>query len=91
MAQGRKTGGRSKGVPNKCTAEIKAALAQLFTPAYFASLPQRLKDGKLAPQIEAKLLAYCYGEPKQFLEHSGPDGGPIKIHHHYAAAPPAGV
>ena len=71
MATGKKTGGRKKGVPNKATREIKEELAKLFTPEYFATLPARLADGKLAPAIEAKLLAYRFGEPKQEMELSG--------------------
>ena len=71
MAAGKKTGGRQKGVPNKATRQIKEELDRLFTPAYFADLPARLASGKLAPQIEAKLLAYKFGEPKQTHEHSG--------------------
>jgi hypothetical protein len=30
MAAGRKTGGRQKGVPNKSTSEVKAALTEAF-------------------------------------------------------------
>ena len=71
MATGRKTGGRAKGIPNKVTREIREELAQLFTPAYFKALPARLASGTLAPQLEAKLLAYRFGEPKQSHEHSG--------------------
>ena len=71
MAAGRKTGGRTKGTPNKATKEIREELANLFTPEYFATLPLRLAEGKLAPQIEAKLLAYRFGEPKQQMELSG--------------------
>lgn len=79
MAVGRKTGGRAAGVPNKATTQIREELAQLFTPAYFKALPTRLADGKLAPAIEAKLLAYRYGEPAQTLAVTGADGGPIQI------------
>jgi len=71
MATGRKTGGRAKGTPNKSTKEIREQLENLFTPEYFTSLPMRLAEGKLAPQIEAKLLAYRFGEPKQQMELSG--------------------
>lgn len=31
MAKGKKTGGRTKGVPNKTTAQIKAAIEGAFT------------------------------------------------------------
>lgn len=86
MAIGRKTGGRAKGVPNKSTREIRDELAQLFTPDYFKALPARLADGKLAPQLESKLLAYRFGEPAQTLQLTGKDGEPIRVNHHYVAA-----
>ena len=71
MAAGRKTGGRAKGTLNKSTAEIKEALGALFTARYFADLQVRLADGKLPPAVEAKLLAYRYGEPKQSMDLTG--------------------
>ena len=79
MAQGRKTGGRRKGTPNKVTAEVRDAARRLFNDEYWASVKARLDQGKLAPAVECKLLAYAYGEPKQTHEHSGPDGQPIVI------------
>jgi len=71
MAIGRKTGGRTKGTLNKSTTEIREALGALFTPEYFSGLQRRLDDGKLPPAVEAKLLAYRFGEPTQSLEFSG--------------------
>lgn len=71
MAAGKKTGGRTKGTPNKSTVEIREALNALFTPQYFADLRARLAEGKLPPAVEAKLLAYKFGEPKQQMELSG--------------------
>lgn len=76
---GERRGGRKRGTPNKATIEIKRQLTKLFTPAYFKDLPARLKNGSLPPAIEAKLLAYAFGEPKQLLEHSGPNGAPIQV------------
>lgn len=86
---GERRGGRKAGTLNQATKEIKAELAQLFTPQYFQALPVRLADGKLAPAIEAKLLAYRYGEPKQHMELTGKDGSPITITHHYTPQPGA--
>lgn len=79
MAKGQKTGGRVKGTPNKATREIREELARLFTPEYFETLPNRLREGKLAPAIEAKLLAYRYGEPRQTMELTGEGGGPVRV------------
>lgn len=79
MAKGKKTGGRVAGTPNQATKEIKAELEQLFTPAYFSALPARLAEGKLAPQLESKLLAYRFGEPKQSMEVTGAGGGPVRV------------
>lgn len=79
MAKGKKTGGRVAGTPNHATAEIRRQLAKLFTPAYFKSLPSRLAGGQLAPAIEAKLLAYRFGEPKQSMEVTGEGGGPVRV------------
>jgi hypothetical protein len=85
MPAGRKTGGRKKGVPNRATKEIREELTRLFTPEYFADLPRRLAEGKLAPQIEAKLLAYRFGEPKQQMELSGSVTVPNIVFKEYVA------
>ena len=64
--------GRPKGVPNKATAEVKQACAELVdNPAYREKLAQRLVDGKLAPAIECMLWHYAKGKPKEQLEHTG--------------------
>lgn len=64
-------GGRPKGVPNKVTREIRALAQALFDEAYWEQTRRRLLAGRLPPVVEAKLLAYAFGEPKQQLEHSG--------------------
>ena len=85
MAAGRKTGGRQKGALNKSTVEIREALDALFTPQYFADLAIRLADGKLPPAVEAKLLAYRFGEPKQQMEVSGSITVPNIVFKEYVA------
>ena len=40
----------------------------LFDDEYWERTKARLLSGKLAPAIEAKLLAYAYGEPKQTVD-----------------------
>lgn len=71
MALGRKTGGRQKGTPNKVTTEIREQSRQLLSPDYWDRFRKRLEAGEVAPQLEAKLWAYAYGEPKQQMEVSG--------------------
>ena len=70
-------GGRPFGATNKVTQEVRNLTKALFDKAYWARTKKALKDGTLNPQIEGKLLAYAYGEPKQVFEVSGTDGGPI--------------
>ena len=77
--RGHKTGGRKKGVPNKATQEIREELAKVVTEDYFSALPARLADGKMAPALEVKLLAYRFGEPQQTLKLTGEDGGPVLV------------
>ena len=62
-------GGRPKGRPNSATVEIRALAQSLFDKHYWDRVRAQLAAGTLHPSIEAKLLAYAYGEPTQ--EHSG--------------------
>lgn len=67
MAEGRKTGGRQKGVPNKATAEVKAA-AQRYTPAALRTLASIMKksDTDAARVAAAKeLLDRGHGKARQ--------------------------
>ena len=60
MANGRKTGGRRAGTPNKATLEIRDAARRLLEdPAYLRSVRARLLEGK-APQLEVLLHYYSY-------------------------------
>jgi hypothetical protein len=78
--QGRKTGGRKKGTPNKATADVRALCTQLLTdPAYVANFTERLHAGKLAPHVEALLWHYAYGKPVEHLEVGGEDGRPVEV------------
>lgn len=63
--------GRPKGALNKATVEIRVLAQALFDAEYWAKCRQRLLSGRIAPAVEAKLLAYAYGEPKQQMELSG--------------------
>ncbi len=62
-------GGRPKGRANNATVEIRALAQSLFDKAYWERVRTQLIERTLHPSIEAKLLAYAYGEPKQ--EQSG--------------------
>ena len=64
--------GRKKGVPNKATAEVRAACAAIVDdPTYRRQLIARAKAGKLAPALECMLWHYAKGKPKEQVEHSG--------------------
>lgn len=78
MARGRKTGGRTKGTPNKTTGEVAARCRALIeSPSYVADFERRLRAGELPPALEALTWHYAYGKPTEHHEHSGPGGGPI--------------
>lgn len=64
--------GRTKGIPNKATTQIKE-LAQkiLNTPAYLANLQKRVESGKAHPAIESMLHHYAYGKPKEVVQVEG--------------------
>jgi len=56
-------------VPNKVTAEAKAACNELVDDvAYRAALRKRLIGGKLAPALECMLWWYAKGKPTDRLD-----------------------
>ena len=64
--------GRKKGVPNKATAEVRAACAAIVDdPTYRRQLIARAQAGTLAPAVECMLWHYAKGKPKDRVEHSG--------------------
>lgn len=70
--------GRPKGVPNKATRDIREFAQKCLEDAeYVRKLVIRLQQGK-APQIEAALYQYAYGKPKDVVELTGPNGGPLQ-------------
>lgn len=69
MAKGVKTGGRTKGTPNKKDTAIAVyAKGLLESPAYRTRLEQQLLGGTLAPSIEMLLYHYAYGKPVERFE-----------------------
>ena len=63
--------GRRKGSTNLATREIRVLSQRLFEPPYWTNVRRRLLAGRCAPYLEARLLAYAYGEPSQIHEVPG--------------------
>ena len=96
MAKGRKTGGRRKGSINKSTPELPALVAArlerdtvvdrcralIESDEYQTYFRHRLMVGQLAPALEALSWYYAYGKPRERVEVTGADGGPIEVHDH---------
>ena len=72
--------GRPRGALNKVTIEAREAASQLVDdPEYRAKLLADLRERRLAPAIESMLWWYAKGKPKETVEHTGHDGGPIEL------------
>ena len=70
--KGKKTGGRTKGTPNKATREVKTFCASLLESArYQRQLRERVHKGTLPPALEAMLWHYAYGVPRQTVAVEG--------------------
>ncbi|MCL2656825.1 MAG: hypothetical protein FWD62_05275 [Betaproteobacteria bacterium] len=79
MPVGKKYGGRTKGTPNKTTADVKA-LAQRYGKQAIERLAKLMTSAESeATQVAAakELLDRGYGKSKQAVELTGEDGGPI--------------
>ena len=84
MANGRKTGGRVSGTPNKNTAEIRT-LAMQYGPAAVAALAEMagLSPGTRAEAETARIAALKelldrgYGRATQHI--AGEDGGAVRV------------
>ena len=67
---------RAKGVPGKkWSAAVKIA-GKLLDKEWQRLAKLRMKAGK-APHLELFFLQHKFGKPKDVVEHSGPNGGPI--------------
>lgn len=76
-----KTGGRQKGSLNKATRDIKA-LAQPYGPEALETLVEIMRKGEtdaVRKGAADSLLDRGFGKPAQAMEHSGPEGGPIRM------------
>lgn len=74
--------GRPKGRLNAVTREIRAA-AQAYTDEALQALVRVMRDKKAphAAVVSASttIIAYGHGKPRQAIEHSGAEGGPLEI------------
>jgi hypothetical protein len=69
--------GRPKGVPNKATREFKLWAEKFFKSAkYRETLERRLLSGR-APSFEVYAAQLLYGKPKEEIEVTGDEGGPV--------------
>lgn len=82
MAKGEKTGGRAKGTPNKATAKkVQEIAASGLTPLDYMLSVLRDDRQEDAIRMDAAKAAAPYIHPKLAnIEHTGPDGGAIKVH-----------
>ena len=88
MALGKKTGGRTKGTPNKATAEFRDTVTKLLSDnaenvaAWLAQVAEGHGDNKPDPAKALDLLAKLaeFGAPKLArTEVTGAGGGPVVI------------
>jgi hypothetical protein len=74
------SGGSRKGIPNKATADIKAAAA-IHGPAALQALISIAENDEAPPSSRVAaavaLLDRGFGKPSQSTELTGKDGGPI--------------
>lgn len=68
MAKGKKTGGRSKGTPNKTTAEIRERAQQFLDDAEgWAKLCEMYRQGTLNAAVLQMFFHYAHGKPRETL------------------------
>ncbi len=74
-----KIGGRKPGSANKATLEIKARIDKVLEgDAGWEKLREQFNNGELSVPVLLRLIEYRIGKPKESLEVSGPDGGPME-------------
>ncbi|HMF11591.1 MAG TPA: DUF5681 domain-containing protein [Gemmataceae bacterium] len=72
--------GRPKGTRNKVTVDAQQTAAALVDdPIYRAKLARDLRGRKVPPLIEQMLWHYAKGKPKDELQVTGSEGGPLEI------------
>lgn len=81
MAIGKKTGGRTKGTPNRETRTVAAILEALKCNP-IEGMARIAMDDKQRPELRGRMYAELaqYRYPKlKSLELSGPGGGPVEL------------
>ena len=83
MASGgkREGAGRKPGIPNKSTYELRELLDAVFAKVNpvekLISLLDKPMDVGTEARVLLRLLEYRYGQPKQQIELTGENGGPV--------------
>lgn len=75
--------GRPKGSPNKATADVRA-LAGKYAPDAISELARlSIEAESEAARVSAikEILDRAFGKSPMAVEHSGPEGGPVKHMH----------
>lgn len=73
-------GGRKPGARNKNTRDAEAVCRKLVEDkVYRSQFKKRLLAATLPSSLEAMLWHYAYGKPKERLEVTGDDGGPVLV------------
>ena len=89
MAEGKKTGGRSKGTPNKVTQEFRETVQALLddnrenVAKWLAQVADGVGDAKPDPAKALDLMAKLaeFAAPKLGrVEHTGEGGGPVRMY-----------
>lgn len=74
-----KTGGRKKGTPNKATLDVKHRIDQILdNESGWQHIADQFAQGELPIPVLLRLIEYRIGKPKESIEMSGPDGGPME-------------
>ncbi len=75
-----KTGGRTKGTPNKGTAEGRALCRELVVDKeYQRRFRERFVRGELSANFEALVWHYAFGKPRQTEENQTEYEGPSEL------------
>lgn len=89
--EGKRRVGRPPGTKNLKTLEIEAAARAYAGDALKALLHVATKGESEGARVAAAeaLLSRGYGKPRQAVEHSGPDGGPLDVRISYTVIDPS--
>ena len=71
--------GRKKGTPNKLTGEVREHIhAILSEEDGWKHIRDKFKNGEIPVPVFVRFLEYVIGKPKDQIEVSGPEGGPME-------------